>query len=140
MKFRKKPVVIEAQQLTVDNMNNLEAWCNGQIKGVKLPPEKRVIDIETLEGEMRADIGDWIIRGIKGEFYPCKPDIFEMTYELVGANETPHAHARRDAGGDERNIMKAWQAKCPYCGMIRQKGRPIRCHVQACSKRDKALK
>lgn len=58
-KFRKKPVIIEAYQ-TQD-----------------------AIDIETLEGTMHADPGDWIITGVKGEQYPCKPDIFEMSYELV---------------------------------------------------------
>jgi hypothetical protein len=83
MKFRKKPVVIEARQLTVDNLESVEEWCKGSIKGTALPREERVIDIYTLEGEMRADIGDWVIKGIKGEFYPCKPDIFEMTYEAV---------------------------------------------------------
>ena len=82
-KFRKKPVVIEAHQLTVDNMEFVEAWCRGSIKGIKLPVEDRCIDIQTLEGEMRANIGDYVIKGIQGEFYPCKPDIFEATYEAV---------------------------------------------------------
>ncbi len=59
MKYRKKPVVIEAYRTT-----------------------KKMV-IETLEGSMTADIGDWIITGVKGEKYPCKPDIFEMTYERV---------------------------------------------------------
>ena len=83
MKFRKKPVVIEAQQLTAVNLEFVEAWCKGSIKGTVLPREERVIDIFTLEGEMRADIGDWIIKGIAGEFYPCKPAIFQATYEAV---------------------------------------------------------
>lgn len=61
MKFRKKPVVIEAEQHNGD----------------------QPIFIDTLEGRMKADPGDWIITGIKGEKYPCKPDIFESTYELV---------------------------------------------------------
>lgn len=82
-KFRKKPVVIEAHQLTVDNMEFVEEWCGGSIKGIKLPVEDRCIDIQTLEGEMRAGIGDYVIKGIQGEFYPCKPDIFEATYEAV---------------------------------------------------------
>lgn len=58
-KFRKKPVVIEAVQLT-----------------------RRVV-IQTLEGEMVGNIGDWLITGVNGEQYPCKPDIFEKTYEPV---------------------------------------------------------
>ena len=85
MKFRKKPVVIEAHQLTVFNLEQLERWCNGSIKGLRLPAKERVIAIQTLEGEMVANVGDWIIQGVKGEFYPCKPEIFEMTYEPVEA-------------------------------------------------------
>lgn len=82
-KYRKKPVVIEARQLLVRNMTELESWCGGSIKGTRLLPSERSIDIQTLEGKHRADIGDYIIKGIKGEFYPCKPDIFELTYEKV---------------------------------------------------------
>jgi hypothetical protein len=82
-KYRKKPVVVEANQLTINNISFLESWCGGSIKGIKLPIEERVIDIQTLEGEMRANMGDYIVKGIKGEFYPCKPDIFEDSYEAV---------------------------------------------------------
>lgn len=81
--FRKKPVVVEARLLTVNSLETVERWCNGSIKGTKLPRLHQAIDIQTLEGEMRANIGDWIIKGIKGEFYPCKADIFEQTYEAV---------------------------------------------------------
>ena len=77
-KYRKKPVVIEAKQYT---RNGLEAeqvadWCGGT-------QTNEGLTINTLEGDMKADYGDWIIKGIKGEFYPCKPDIFEATYEPV---------------------------------------------------------
>ncbi len=81
MKYRKKPVVIEAEKLCTHNISEIEKWCGGSIKGISLPIYERCIDIQTLEGEMRAEMGDWIIKGIKGEFYPCKPDIFELTYE-----------------------------------------------------------
>lgn len=81
--YRKKPVVIEAECLTHYNIERLEKWCGGSIKGIKLPPQNRCIDIQTLEGEMRANMGDYIIKGIKGEFYPCKPDIFLASYEEV---------------------------------------------------------
>lgn len=92
MKFRKKPVVIDAEQFTnnseSDNaqMNRLVNWVN---QGVNESGKRHAwhngtfIYIETLEGTHRADPGDWIIRGVKGEFYPCKPDIFEATYEKV---------------------------------------------------------
>lgn len=82
-KYRKKPVVVEAHQLTIDNIGFVESWCGGSVKGIKLPVEERCIDIQTLEGEMRGNMGDYIIKGVQGEFYPCKPDIFEATYEKV---------------------------------------------------------
>lgn len=85
-KFRKKPVVIEARHFDATNLHDQEAlanWCGGLLRGTKLPADERVIRIGTLEGEIEASHGDWIIKGVKGEFYPCKPDIFEMTYEAV---------------------------------------------------------
>ena len=85
MKYRKKPVVIEAFQLGVDyipdwfmdavTMNAI--ILRGDYKG------ETSCDIETLEGWHHANYGDYIIRGVKGEIYPCKPDIFKMTYEVV---------------------------------------------------------
>lgn len=82
-RYRSKVVEIEARQLTPDNIKELEIWCKGSIKGIMLPREQQVIEIQTLEGEMRADMGDYIIQGLKGEFYPCKPDIFAMKYERI---------------------------------------------------------
>lgn len=73
--FRKKPVVIEARQWTGVNWNEIRGW----IGGGKIVDRK--IRIATLEGAIYADEGDWIIRGVKGEFYPCKPDIFAATYD-----------------------------------------------------------
>lgn len=78
--FRKKPVVIEARLyecLTYADSYELAGWCGGFVR------TSEGIVIPTLEGEMIASPGDWIIKGIKGEFYPCKPDIFEATYEAV---------------------------------------------------------
>lgn len=85
-KFRKKPVVIEARRFEANEIHEqfaLAEWCNGKLRGTMLPPEQRLIEIYTLEGEMDARVGDWIIKGVKGEFYPCKPDIFEVTYEEI---------------------------------------------------------
>lgn len=79
MKFRKKPVVIEAKQFFGDpNLQECLDWIGGNCGG----DDTRIV-IQTLEGDMTASKGDWIIRGVKGEFYPCKPDIFEATYEPV---------------------------------------------------------
>ena len=91
MKYRKKPVVIEARQLNGDSLFDIMRWINennGRVSdwcwdspSVYMP--ERNFTIETLEGDMRAEDGDWIIKGVKGEFYPCKPDIFELTYEVA---------------------------------------------------------
>lgn len=82
MKYRKKSVVIEAIQLTNKNLLEVKQWCNGE-----LVPNAETsgydLYISTLEGIMHADINDYIIQGVEGEFYPCKPDIFEKTYEVA---------------------------------------------------------
>jgi len=85
MKYRKKPVVIEA--ILVHELGHPQDIldfigthsCTVEIRDNVI----QCVKIRTLEGTMRADIGDWIIKGVKGEFYPCKPDIFEATYEPV---------------------------------------------------------
>ena len=79
-KFRKKPVVIEAIQFIGKN----DADCMKFCPTARDPVDKRPnLIIPTLEGDHLCSIGDWIIRGVNSEFYPCKPDIFEKTYELV---------------------------------------------------------
>lgn len=96
MKFRKKPVVIEAFQLTektrVDNSEwpqwAHEAWQKDRDEVGSLSPQfpgegDGLLLIHTLEGRMLVEFGDWIIQGVKGKLYPCKPDIFEATYERV---------------------------------------------------------
>ena len=81
--FRKRPVVVQAIQIE-------EGWFDGAppdllaLPGVELNMKLRIVSISTLEGKMVGNIGDWIIRGVVGELYPCKPDIFDATYEPVG--------------------------------------------------------
>jgi len=84
MKFRKKPVIIDALQFTgaEDDWFRIGEFC-GQCAQIAKEYGKSILLISTLEGTMKADEGDWIIRGVKGEFYPCKPDIFEATYEPI---------------------------------------------------------
>ncbi len=78
-KYRKKPVVIEARGPMSDaNGPELAAWCGGRYNDFG-----PWVHIPTPEGEMRADLGDYIIRGVAGEFYPCKRRVFETTYEPV---------------------------------------------------------
>lgn len=94
--YRKKPVVIEARQFVgtppdATNASELIDWMlTGEMTARFHVTEDDdcFIVIDTLEGTMRADRGDFIIRGVQGEFYPCKPDIFEATYEPAeGADE-----------------------------------------------------
>lgn len=90
-KYRKKPVTIEAIQYNGLNLEEIEKFTNDNCiieiydagyKANAVPPVAKV-GIPTLEGVMQANVGDYIIKGVKGEFYPCKPDIFEQTYEVV---------------------------------------------------------
>lgn len=83
MKYRKKPVVIEAVRYTSESFNEVREFVGNDFPLHRLGDFK--LGINTLEGMMTANLGDWIIKGVKGEFYPCKPDIFEATYDLVKA-------------------------------------------------------
>ena len=83
MKFIKKPVVIDAVQWNGDNLGEVFDGLGLQeanLKSVYESANGGLLYIRTLEGKMHADRGDWIIKGVKGELYPCKPDIFELTY------------------------------------------------------------
>lgn len=86
MLYRKKPVVIEAYQIPAPTDQTtregpphwfISAMCDRTVRAL---PEGGVL-IKTLEGDMRGDVGDYVIQGVKGELYPCKPDIFAATYE-----------------------------------------------------------
>ena len=83
MKYRKKPVVIEAVQYHIAETNKAEILEFMKATQYAEDFSELGITIKTLEGVMKATPGDWIIKGVKGEFYPCKPDIFEATYEKV---------------------------------------------------------
>lgn len=84
--YTKKPVTIEAWKLTESMRHEVAKWCGGkvvteQVWALNDDYDKTVLEIPTLEGVMRADIGDFIIKGVAGEFYSCRSDIFEQTYE-----------------------------------------------------------
>lgn len=92
-KYRKKPVVIEAFRWTggPDQIEDPEWVCEAIRAGVvhfeNVGAANVALLIDTLEGTMRVNQGDWIIQGVNGELYPCKPDIFETTYEAVEEEE-----------------------------------------------------
>ncbi len=85
MKYRKKPIVIEAIQWNGKNRVEVAKFVKGETlkytDALLLP--SNYMFIKTLEGTMRADIDDWIIKGVVGEYYPCKPNVFEATYDPV---------------------------------------------------------
>lgn len=87
MKFIKKPVIIEAVRLPLNQEEECPEWfIRAGAEGIIRLDSEGKTRISTLEGVMIAGIDDWIIRGVKGEIYPCKPDIFAMTYEIFEEN------------------------------------------------------
>lgn len=95
-KFRKKPVVIEAIKWTGENLKEIIDFTGLHPSALKFSwkeycdlVNREGLKIFTIEGPLHASIGDWIIKGVKGEFYPCKPDIFETTYERVESQCQP---------------------------------------------------
>ena len=91
MKYRKKPVIVEAMQLRWDTWSEICDFVgvgkltDGKPEGELIQGEKISLNIPTLEGLMVANENDWIIKGVKGELYPCKPDIFKETYDILDA-------------------------------------------------------
>lgn len=89
--YRKKPVEVEAIHYTGDNLTDVEEFLGREAKAEEatLPGPGRGlhkgIQIHTLEGTMTASVGDWVVRGVKGEMYPVKPDVFAQTYEPIDA-------------------------------------------------------
>ena len=80
--FRKRPVTIEAMQITdATSVLDIEEWINNPATGYQTNPP--TVWIDTLEGRMEGRQGDWIIKGVNGEFYPCKDEIFVKTYQEV---------------------------------------------------------
>lgn len=90
-KYRKRPVVIDAIQLPSEDSDVSSKFIKTLhefLHGCQWSSDRDAgIAIRTLEGDMRADPGDWIIKGVKGEFYPCKPDIFAATYDPVNPDQ-----------------------------------------------------
>lgn len=78
-KYRKKPVIIEAVQFTGNNVDEILEFAKDSFNN----PSTSEIVIPTLEGNMMVSIGDYVIKGVNDEFYPCKPDIFDKTYEEI---------------------------------------------------------
>ena len=85
-KYVKKPVVIEAIQYNGENIEAIEAFVGKKLSTVMASDVDVKLIIPTLEGDMNASKDDWVIKGVKGEFYPCKPDIFKQSYNMIKEN------------------------------------------------------
>lgn len=85
-KFVKKPVVIEAIQYNGENIKAIEDFVGKKLSTVMASDVDVKLIIPTLEGDMKASKGDYVIKGIKGEFYPCKPDVFKQSYNMIKEN------------------------------------------------------
>lgn len=85
-KFVKKPVVIEALQYNGENIEAIEAFVGKKLSTVMASDVDVKLIIPTLEGDMKASKYDWIIKGVNGEFYPCKPDVFKQSYNMIKEN------------------------------------------------------
>ena len=105
-KFVKKPVIIEAVQFNGFNKENGQVdlserpeWLISEFgKKVIFFDKRNTLTIKTLEGNMTVNIGDWIIKGVNEEFYPCKPDVFEKTYDVVENVERPQTFGEKAVG------------------------------------------
>ena len=130
MIYRKKPVEIEAWEFTREALKSDDSWV--RLYGNELhlisqyAGEVLYIEIDTLEGTMRANLGDFIIKGIQGEFYPCKPDIFKATYEAIQKlnkfiGGTNYASSQLCSNcGNKSSQTKDLSCRtyiCPVCGM-----------------------
>ena len=109
-KYRKKPVEIEAIQLKIHNLHEVAKWCDADLGYIFGSTEPDALDIHTLEGTMAAHIGDYIIRGVQGEFYPCKPDIFAATYEVPTSNET--------AADEHHSVQELYDYRMAYNSLL----------------------
>ena len=97
-KFVKKPVVIEACQFDGANITEVENFVGKKLPTVISSNEDTQLVIPTLEGDMKASKGDYIIKGVNGEFYPCKPDVFEKTYDVVENAERQQTFGEKAVG------------------------------------------
>lgn len=88
MRFRKLPIVVEAMHFDGNNYPEIRRWMYGDL--VSKAPDLWTFEIKTLDGVMQVSAGDWVIKGVKGEFYPCKSDIFEKSYKAVKEKGKDH--------------------------------------------------
>ncbi len=97
-KFVKKPVVIEAIQYDGANITEIETFVGGKLPTVMNSNKDTQLVVSTLEGDMKISKKEYVIKGVNGEFYPCKPDVFEKTYDVVEIVERPQTFGEKAVG------------------------------------------
>lgn len=112
--YRKKPITISAIQYTATPENLLDIR---EFTGMELPVSTDLV-IKTLEGEMLASPGDWIIKGVNGEFYPCKPDIFAKTYEQLDSSKMDFGVALANLHLGRKVRRSGWNGKGMYVTLM----------------------
>lgn len=121
-KFTKRPVMIEAIQFAddADTISNISAFINAEEPLVVGWDNagKAYLKIQTLEGVMTATDGDWIIKGVQGEFYPCKPDIFEKTYSRFAQSGLSFGQAIEALKGGHRVAREGWNGKGMFLWLL----------------------
>lgn len=150
MKYRKKPVVIEAFKYDGDFQDKdgkyyipqwgVDAYKKGVLffKSLDTLGHPCALFVKTLEGDMKASVGDYIIQGVNGELYPCKPDIFEKTYESSNENKTMNfGEALEAIKQGKKAKRKGWNGKTQYIEIAKQisyvnaKGDTVNCNHDA---------
>jgi hypothetical protein len=113
MKATKKPVTVECVKWDGENLEEVKNFCGPSYIGGGKDGDRKLV-ISTLEGDMLASVGDFIIKGVKGEFYPCKPDIFEQTYDIVEVSLKDVKFNGEDIDDDQVRFLGAIDCKkCP---------------------------
>ena len=131
-RWRKKPVEIEAVQFTGHNYDRIASWMGAAATTMTSPDGTLDLHIETLEGTLHVSPDDWVIRGVQGEFYPCKPDIFEQTYEPAEPHPVARVELFTDTTGDHR-----WRAVARNGEIVATSGEGYRnaAHARAMAER-----
>lgn len=120
-KFRKKPVVVEARQMTEDNYVDMAVWCGGAWyeRFFFGKHQTMVVEFKEIGGrDVEAVEGDWIIKGVQGEFYPCKPNIFSATYEEVDAEASARSEDEQRAWVADQFLRMAYMLGDPHQTII----------------------
>lgn len=136
MKVRKLPIVVDAEQIPPQGEEFGDLAWTAMHLGRATPLEDGRLSIETMEGTVVGRPGDWLIRGVNGEFYPCEPDVFAKTYETAESGELAIGDVVRLAhGGPAMTVIGLPREGIVHCGWFTDRGEPAALHVPAAALR-----